>query len=509
MTSMLSEKMKSSVNAELPLISILIYDYSGEALEACLKLILEQTGIKNYEIVICDNALDKEAWKIACRYARIYSDLITVSRSHVINENKEVKNKGLSLCNGRYCVLLTSHDKFNSSYIFSSLKALEADEWVQHSQIIRLTRNNSFMPFYNPVKRELKAGDGRPPLVRVCIYNFNYGRYLRQCFDSALAQTYENIEISFSDNASTDESWDIALEYGSKYPDKISLTRNRVNYGPGSNLKNCYADMKAKYVLKLCSDDAIRPDFIERCVDAMESNPTAAFTMVHRDIMDEEGNCKPEAAFYDQSCIITGDEQAAVYMMSSINPSVSQILYSVEKSELKRMVGNLSDRWFGDRIMDFHMCCDSPIIYIKEPLLLNRVHGKSDGSAMESNLLQCLGEYVLVHQFADIAASNPSMEKAANRLPEALDKLGVLCLRYCLRRLDCSDEVAAKRYFYLAMAIFPGVEELDLYINLSKYWLMNIEEKKNKRQEMLAVSGAANRMESYPIPPNSILLCDT
>ena len=56
------------------------------------------------------------------------------------------------------------------------------------------------------------------PLVSLLVYNFNYGRYLAECFDSMLAQSYSNIEIIFSDNASTDQSWEIACAYAKKHP---------------------------------------------------------------------------------------------------------------------------------------------------------------------------------------------------------------------------------------------------------------------------------------------------
>ena len=54
------------------------------------------------------------------------------------------------------------------------------------------------------------------PLVSVIIYNYNYGRYLSACFDSVINQSYQNIEILFSDNASTDDSWKIAQKLQSK-----------------------------------------------------------------------------------------------------------------------------------------------------------------------------------------------------------------------------------------------------------------------------------------------------
>jgi glycosyltransferase involved in cell wall biosynthesis len=102
------------------------------------------------------------------------------------------------------------------------------------------------------------------PLVSVCIYNYNYGRFLPQCLDSVAAQTYKNIEICFSDNASTDESWQVAQDFSSYYTGKMSLIRNRKNFGPSVNLTNTRRSAQGKYLLLLCSDDALKPDFIER-----------------------------------------------------------------------------------------------------------------------------------------------------------------------------------------------------------------------------------------------------
>lgn len=51
------------------------------------------------------------------------------------------------------------------------------------------------------------ATDTQNPLVSVLVFNYNYDRFLRECFDSVLRQTYPNVEICFSDNASNDDSW--------------------------------------------------------------------------------------------------------------------------------------------------------------------------------------------------------------------------------------------------------------------------------------------------------------
>jgi glycosyltransferase involved in cell wall biosynthesis len=461
--------------------------------------------IQNLEVIVCDDHSEDGAWDTANQYCIRHPGKVTVSRNREALGKKANRRKGMQLCKGKYCVELVENAQLDAAYVGTCLTNMEADELLEHAFISRLNHSNVFMPPYNPTRRTSMQDRCVQPLVSICIYNFNYGRYLRQCFDSVFAQTYRNIEVCFSDNASSDDSWQIAMEYAAKYPGKISLTRNRINYGPNVNLWNCLLNMNGKYMLKLCSDDAIQPVFVERCVSSLEKYPDAAFAMVHRDIMDDAGNFSSEPSFYDQSCLIPGNEQAAVYMMSSVNPSISQILYKVEKTQNKRMAGNLNDRWFGDRIMDFHICCDSPIVYIKEPLLLNRIHEQSESAGLNGNLLQCMGEFVLLHQLSDIAANYPNMDKARDRLQPAIEKVANLCLRYCLRSLAAGDETGAQRYFHLSPAIAPSVQDSALHALLSAYWALAPQARKSALTALLRDTGEAiKRTVSYPAPPGSV-----
>lgn len=57
------------------------------------------------------------------------------------------------------------------------------------------------------------SNDPSNPLISVLIYNYD-GEHLGRCLDSILSQTVlDNIEIIFIDNASTDGSWEIAVDY--------------------------------------------------------------------------------------------------------------------------------------------------------------------------------------------------------------------------------------------------------------------------------------------------------
>jgi hypothetical protein len=191
-------------------------------------------------------------------------------------------------------------------------------------------------------------------------------------------------------------------------------------------------------------------------------------------------------------------------MMTSVNPSISQILYRREKFHEKNMIGTHNSRWFGARILDFNLCCDYPMIYIGEALLLNRVHPASEGAMLSVNLLQCMGEYSLVHQFADKAISQ-GHHKTAARLDEAVAKIGKLCLRYCARYLLQNDEATARQYLRLAESILPDITADGLYQKLSGYWDVSGAEARAAIVEMLgSEANLFTRAVSYRTPPGSI-----
>lgn len=347
--------------------------------------------------------------------------------------------------------------------------------------------------------------DPDKPLVSIALINYNYGCYLRQCFESIFAQTYDNIEICFSDNASTDDSWEIALEFDRKYPGIITLTRNRSNFGPDANVANCLLNSRGKYFVELCSDDAFHPDFVSSCVKALEANETAGLAMVHRLIIDENGNETPEPSFYNQSCLIDGRDQAAVFMFAAVNPSISQVMYNKRSTHGKSAVGGIASRWYGTRLLDFNLCCEYNMVYLKEPLLLHRIHSQSDSYSAAEKLLEVIGPFVLKYQYAEIA-SQFNMTEVVNRLPESLAKLGHLSLRYCLNFLARGNERCALRYFHLGAAILPEIMDDAVYKKLRKYWDSEGTERNVILKSLLGTDNLATRSVSYDPPAGSIPL---
>lgn len=475
-----------------PLVAVLIYNYRKEYLKQSLDSIFHQNILTNIEIILIDDATNDGSWEIALEYAAKYPNIITVSRNRRSFGPRYNHNQCMRMAKAEYCAPMTGEQEFLPEYIDNWLHTLKNDPYAQSDLVLRKSMKDIAPPSVN-----------HGPLVSILCYNYNYGRYLRQCLESAFAQTYENIELCFSDNASSDESWNIALEFANKYPGKMRLTRNRMNFGPDYNFANCYAMMSGKYFINYCSDDMLAPDYVERCVQVFEANQNVGMIIVNRAIIDEHDNPTPEAPFYNCSCIIPGEEQAAVYMMAGINPSVSQVMYRSDIADGVRAAPMvLGARYYGTRILDFNISLDFDIAFLQEPLLLHRIHSSSDTSQADTNLMPVIGLYVLNHQFADIASTR-NQTKVISRLPQSINKLGILSVRYCVRFLLSGNEQVARKYFNLATAIHPEAADDATWQKLQKYWQANAKEREAILEDLAGSSNLATRTISYDPPSGS------
>lgn len=110
------------------------------------------------------------------------------------------------------------------------------------------------------------------PLVSVLIPTYNRKQLLKRALDSVLKQTYKNIEIYITDNASTDGTFEFMQEL-LKNDKRIIYSRREKNMGGLYNASEAYNHLKGKYGIVLCDDDYFLSNtFFENAVKAMEEN---------------------------------------------------------------------------------------------------------------------------------------------------------------------------------------------------------------------------------------------
>nr|WP_304429678.1 glycosyltransferase family 2 protein [uncultured Acetatifactor sp.] len=99
-------------------------------------------------------------------------------------------------------------------------------------------------------------------LVSIIIPVYNVERYLVECLDSVLKQTYNNIEVICVDDASTDNSLSILEKYASQ-DKRLQVIRKEENVGLASARNAGFDIAIGKYVYYLDSDDYIDLNAIE------------------------------------------------------------------------------------------------------------------------------------------------------------------------------------------------------------------------------------------------------
>ena len=100
--------------------------------------------------------------------------------------------------------------------------------------------------------------------VSVIIPVYNSEAFLRQCIQSVIRQTYQNMEVLIIDDGSTDQSREVCEQFCRK-DGRIRLYRQE-NKGVSSARNLGLEAAAGEYVFFLDSDDAIHPSLIEAAV---------------------------------------------------------------------------------------------------------------------------------------------------------------------------------------------------------------------------------------------------
>ena len=111
--------------------------------------------------------------------------------------------------------------------------------------------------------------------ITVIIPSYNYGAYLAEAIESVLVQTRKPLEIIVMDDASTDNTAEVA----GRYP--VCYIKNRVNLGLIENFNKGVSLAKGEYVMFLGADDRLRPDYLAKTAATLDEDPTVAIVYTY------------------------------------------------------------------------------------------------------------------------------------------------------------------------------------------------------------------------------------
>jgi glycosyltransferase involved in cell wall biosynthesis len=113
--------------------------------------------------------------------------------------------------------------------------------------------------------------------VDVVVPCYQYGRYLRDCVTSILRQDVRDLRVLVIDNASTDNSLDVARELAAE-DHRVQVVEHRANLGHHASFNEGIEWASSDYFMILGADDLLAPGCLSRAVSFMEKHPHVHLT---------------------------------------------------------------------------------------------------------------------------------------------------------------------------------------------------------------------------------------
>lgn len=130
----------------------------------------------------------------------------------------------------------------------------------------------------------------KSPKVSILIPTFNRANYLRIAVDSAIKQTYSNIEILILDDCSTDDTINIQQTYSNI--ENITFIRNTKNIGFIKNWNKAISLSSGKYIKIIGDDDLLDNSCIAEQVNILNGHSDVGIVCCNYFIIDGEGSIK-------------------------------------------------------------------------------------------------------------------------------------------------------------------------------------------------------------------------
>ena len=124
-------------------------------------------------------------------------------------------------------------------------------------------------------------------LVSVVLPAYNHEKFIKECIESVLNQTYKNLEILVEDDCSTDNTKEIIKSIKDPRLKKFYSTTNK---GVVDTVNELLKKCTGKYIAFIGSDDMWYPTKIEEQIKVLKENPKLGAVFTAADFIDEDGN---------------------------------------------------------------------------------------------------------------------------------------------------------------------------------------------------------------------------
>jgi glycosyltransferase involved in cell wall biosynthesis len=216
---------------------------------------------------------------------------------------------------------------------------------------------------------------------------YNGQKYIRDTLDSLVAQTLSDIEILVTDNCSTDNTPQIVGEYAARDP-RVKYIRNQTNVGPARNYNRSLDLATAPYFKWNPADDVCAPDFLEKCVKALDEDPTVVLAYPRTSVIDTAGKVVGQYTYEIDFDVASPALRLGRMMTVNHKLHGAHELYGVMRTDALRNSGGFRCHVRGDSVLLARMAMLGRLRRIDEYLFFNRDHTDRSSKYLSRKLVR-------------------------------------------------------------------------------------------------------------------------
>jgi glycosyltransferase involved in cell wall biosynthesis len=228
-----------------------------------------------------------------------------------------------------------------------------------------------------------RADQSQQPTVGIGMPVFNCERFIEQAIESLLGQTFDDFELVIVDNHSTDRTYEISQSFAAR-DHRVRCVRQRQNYGFIHNFNTAFRLTSSRYFKWAACDDVCAPEFLARCVEVLERDPSVGLVYPEMPWIDETGSqvvSRPRSLDRSVLQVTASNDPAERFAAMMHNFWYTEHLYGLVRASALAQTRLYPYHFMGDHILLSELSLYGRFHRIPEPLLLLRRHGAQTSKA--------------------------------------------------------------------------------------------------------------------------------
>lgn len=252
------------------------------------------------------------------------------------------------------------------------------------------------------------------PLVSVVTPVYNTEKYLAECIESVIAQTYENWEYVIVNNCSTDASLKIAERYAEKdIRIRVHNNENFLSLMQNWNHAMCQVSHDSKYCKVVHADDWLFPECIARMVEVAEEHPSVGIVGGYR--LDEDQVNLDGLPF--PSTVVPGRKICRRNLLTGhyVFGSPTSLLIRSKLIANRKKLYNESNL-HADKELCFNLLQHSDFGFVHQVVTFTRRHNETESTFARRFDTYRIGKLAILTRYGPLYLSSEEYEKRLKQL---------------------------------------------------------------------------------------------